>query len=185
MARFLAHDPIVAEDLVQESMLKALRAVDSFEEGTHVKALLITILRRTHIDWLRSNGHHSAEVSIDSDDVPVLEAPHAVSAEDGVLANRLESPDLILEQIGDEMLIEGLRQLPDAMRWTLLLVDVEQIDHEAAAAVLGVPVGTVKSRAHRGRALLRRWLLDHADARLVPETPIETAIRTPASARRQ
>jgi RNA polymerase sigma-70 factor (ECF subfamily) len=67
-------------------------------------------------------------------------------------------------------MIQALQRLPEEIRWTLLLVDVEGMDHADAAAVLGVPVGTVKSRAHRGRAMLREALLPMArDLRLIPE----------------
>jgi RNA polymerase sigma-70 factor (ECF subfamily) len=67
-------------------------------------------------------------------------------------------------------MIRALQRLPEEIRWTLLLVDVEGMDHADAAAVLGVPVGTVKSRAHRGRAMLREALLPMArDLRLIPE----------------
>ncbi|MFW6033235.1 MAG: RNA polymerase sigma factor, partial [Phycisphaeraceae bacterium] len=62
-------------------------------------------------------------------------------------------------------LIEALRSLPEAMRWTLLLVDVEQLEHAGPAEVLGVPEGTIKSRAHRGRQMLRKRLAEEAKAR--------------------
>jgi RNA polymerase sigma-70 factor (ECF subfamily) len=66
-------------------------------------------------------------------------------------------------------LIDALRQLPDEIRWTLLLVDVEGMDHADAARVLDVPVGTIKSRAHRGRTMLREALTPLAkELRMIP-----------------
>ena len=76
-----------------------------------------------------------------------------------------ENPEEILNEISDQQIIDALRDFPVELRWTLLLVDVEGMDHEEAARLMGVPVGTVKSRAHRGRALLRKALLPLARQR--------------------
>lgn len=173
-ARFLTHDPALADDLVQETMLKAFRAIDSFKEGTNAKAWLLTILRRTHVDWLRSTRHHSSEVSIDSDHPPLIEDSDPGLDVPGTHEQRLADPDLIIEQIGDDALIRGLKRLPEAIRWTLLLVDVEQIEHRQAAEILGVPVGTIKSRCHRGRSMLRQWLL--AGAKDDRELPVDSEL---------
>lgn len=140
-----------AEDLVQETLLKAFRSLDAFRPGTDARAWLLTILRRTHIDRVRHLASRAEVVSLDSIelDPPGLDAPPLASD---------PSADALLDQIGDETLIEALRSLPPDICWTLLLVDVEGMDHADAAAVLAVPVGTVKSRAHRGRAMLRERL---------------------------
>jgi len=98
------------------------------------------------------------------------------SMEDGLPDDRLpektesRDPQQILEGFSDPQILEALSQLPDEMRWVLLFVDVEALDHATAAAVLGVAEGTIKSRAHRGRAMLRRLLLPLAqDRRLITD----------------
>jgi RNA polymerase sigma-70 factor (ECF subfamily) len=79
-------------------------------------------------------------------------------------------PERVLDEFSDRQVIDALQRLPEEIRLTLLLVDVEQLRHEDAADVLQVPVGTIKSRAHRGRAMLRAALLPLArELRLVSE----------------
>jgi RNA polymerase sigma-70 factor (ECF subfamily) len=153
-AGYLCRNPILAEDLAQETMLKALRAIDRFRDGTDMKAWLLSILRHVVIDAARSGRRRQRDVSLEDladlgeteDTRPPQSAGHDEPWTD---------PQRILEEVSDPQMIAALQSLPAEMRWTLLLVDVEQLDHAAAAEILGVPVGTVKSRAHRGRALLR------------------------------
>jgi RNA polymerase sigma-70 factor (ECF subfamily) len=71
-------------------------------------------------------------------------------------------PESLLELFSDPQMIDALRELPEEIRWTLLLVDVQELDHAQAAEILDVPVGTIKSRAHRGRAMLKSKLIDAA-----------------------
>lgn len=157
-ARVLTRDQAEADDLAQETMLKAFRAVDRFEAGTDARAWLLTILRNARVDRLRSSAAHKA-VSLD-----------ALSVEPGTEQERNDpqphsSPTdaaAIMEQFSDAEVIDALQQLSEDMRWTLLLVDVEGFDHSDASEILQVPVGTVKSRAHRGRLFLRDRLKSRA-----------------------
>lgn len=157
-AKYLAHHDQQAEDLVQDTMMKAMRAIDSFRDGTDIKAWLMTILRRAHIDAVRSNKHQLHAVSIEQTE---MDLPESRRDEAGEYDSKWNEPAALLERFGDREVIEALQGLPEDIRWTLLLVDVEQMDHSAAATILEVPVGTIKSRAHRGRAMLRdrlyRW----------------------------
>ena len=73
------------------------------------------------------------------------------------------NPQELLERFSDQQIIDAMKQLPEEIRWTLLLIDVEGMQHHDAAEVLSVPVGTIKSRVHRGRAMLRRSLLPIAE----------------------
>jgi RNA polymerase sigma-70 factor, ECF subfamily len=168
-ARFLIHDPAEADDVAQETMVKAFRALDSFEEGTDVRAWLMTILRNTRIDHLRSRASRAADVSLDH--LPF--EPATADADDGAPADAdpaWDEPEDLLQRFGDREVIAALRKLPEEIRWTLMLVDVEGMAHADAARVLGVPAGTVKSRAHRGRQMLRAALLPLAkEMRLVRE----------------
>lgn len=151
-------DQAEADDLAQDTMLKAFRAVDQFAAGTDARAWLLTILRNSRVDRLRSKAAHKT-VSLD-----------ALAGEPDVEQERHEPrphsspavPSEILEQFSDKEVIDSLQELSEDMRWTLLLIDVEGLDHAEAAEILQVPVGTIKSRAHRGRLLLRDRLESRA-----------------------
>ena len=149
-----------AEDLAQETMLKAYRAIDQFQPGTDAKAWLLTILRNARIDRIRSTGSDAATVSIESlVHDPVAGAASSPDIARGALA---DNPAIVLERFSDHEVIEALRRLPEEIRWTLLLVDVEGLEQKDAAGILDVPEGTIKSRAHRGRKMLRDDLLPAA-----------------------
>ena len=141
-----------AEDLAQETLLKAFRAMDTFRPETNAKAWLLTILRNARIDRLRTRAGSAPPISLE---VLAAEPAAANSAADSAW----ESPEEILNAFSDADVIDGLQGLAEELRWTLLLVDVEGLDHQDAAGVLEVPVGTIKSRVHRARAMLRQGLL--------------------------
>lgn len=155
-ARFLTRRDAEADDLVQDTMLKALRFIDSYEDGTNIRAWLMTILRHTHIDTVRAKRRRAEDVSIEAAvDLGLVQA----AAEEPVhFDDQWPEPEQLLERFEDQAVIGALQGLPDDIRWTLLLVDVEQIDHAEAARILDVPVGTIKSRAFRGRRMLRDHL---------------------------
>lgn len=148
--------PQDAEDLAQEALMRAFAGISSFtprEDGTGVKAWLLRILRNTHIDRAR----HRARRIDDTADLPAaLVAPATVTETPHVV---LADFDALLQQFSDTQLIDALQSLPHDIAWTLILVDVEELDHAAAAELLEVPVGTVKSRAFRGRQMLRDALV--------------------------
>jgi RNA polymerase sigma-70 factor, ECF subfamily len=157
VAQILMHDVHSAEDLTQETLLKAYNAIGQFRPGTDAKKWLLTILRNARIDRLRAAGASARDVSLDQ--YPI--EPEERSVEDSDWQN----PQEILHQFADREVIAALQKLPEEIRWTLLLVDVEQLDHPEAAAMLDVPLGTVKSRTHRGRAMLRQALMSFAQER--------------------
>jgi len=136
-------------------MVKAFRSIDSFQDGTDAKAWLMTILRNTRVDYLRSRASRHGETSLES----MTHEPAGVEDVSLDAHSAWENPQALLQQFSDQHMIEALQGLPEEIRWTLLLVDVEGMDQADAAKVLEVPVGTVKSRAHRGRAMLRAKLL--------------------------
>ncbi|WP_432799554.1 sigma-70 family RNA polymerase sigma factor [Poriferisphaera sp. WC338] len=158
VASYLARNPHAAEDLVQETAMRAYKSYHTFDPGTRLHAWLLTILRRTHIDLYRRDRKHKKVFSLDAEEA--WEEP--VASEAGDFFMQGDSPQTIMERFADQVVIDALKAIPEAIRLTLLLVDVEQIDHADAAVILEVPVGTVKSRAHRGRAMLRQLLYEHA-----------------------
>lgn len=163
-AQILTGSTAEADDLAQETMLKAFRAIESFRAGTDVKAWLMAILRNARTDRIRAGVGSAANVSLDA--LPFEPAEHVGVPESG--AAEWERPQELLNAFGDRDIIEALQRLPEEIRWTLLLLDVEGLDQQEAAKALDIPVGTVKSRAHRGRAMLREALLPVArDRRLV------------------
>ena len=159
LARILERSEPDADDLVQETMLKAYRSLDQYRDGTNIKAWLMAILRHVRIDRLRANPPQQKPRSLDSLAVePMSLTVTGVESE-------WENPHEILEAFSDSEIIDALQLLPEEIRLTLLLVDVERMDHRDAAEVLEVPVGTIKSRTHRGRAMLREALLPLAKER--------------------
>jgi RNA polymerase sigma-70 factor (ECF subfamily) len=151
-AHYLTRDGAEADDLAQEVMLKAFRHLDQLVEGTDAKAWLMTILRRTRIDRIRAAAAHVRDVSLEH-----LGAEPAAQT-GGPVDDVWSEPEAVLQEFSDRHVIDALKKLPEEICWTLLLVDVEGMDHAQAASILDVPVGTIKSRAHRGRTMLRESL---------------------------
>jgi RNA polymerase sigma-70 factor (ECF subfamily) len=139
-------------------MLKAYRSIHQLRPGTDARAWLLTILRHARTDRVRAASATAGTLSLsDLPQEPAAAAAAAESAGPGTRAVAAD-PDVLLEAFSDAEVIAALGRLPEEIRWTLLLVDVEGMDHAEAAGVLGVPVGTIKSRAHRGRQMLRDQL---------------------------
>ena len=159
VARFLCRDRWVADDLAQETLLKAFRALEQTNvHGTNLRGWLLAILRNTWKDRLRSR---KAQPSVES----LAEEPESEAASSAEAADLRTDPQAMIEAFSDQEIIDALNALPEEIRWTLLLVDVEGLGVEEAAEILDVPGGTVKSRAHRGRGMLRRALLPLARER--------------------
>src|SRR5712692_2914203 len=141
-----------ADDLVQETMLKAYRAWDQYEKGTNAKGWLLTILRNSFINEYRRRTRHPETVDVDTIE------PYAVFGE-------LQDDDpqgAFFDRIVDDQVLRAIDQLPEQFRETVVLSDVEGMSYEEIARILEVPVGTVKSRLFRARRLLQRKLYDYA-----------------------
>ena len=141
----LTHRPENASDLVQETYLRAYRTFHNFTVGTNCKAWLFTILYSVFVNKYRKEQREPEAVSIDE-----LEEKFQ-----HCLATAEWDPHLVLNpmEVGTEM-DQALSRLPEAFCLALLLVDVEEMTYEEAAAVLNCPVGTVRSRLFRARKLL-------------------------------
>ena len=147
-----------AEDLVQETYLKAWRAYGSFRPGTNLRAWLFTILTNTFISRYR---HESRAPQID-----VLEADNEDFVQGELLrtgARRDPTPEeQVLAGVADEEVRAALDAIPAQYRLAVLLADVEGFSYKEIASILAVPIGTVMSRIARGRKLLQRALLGYA-----------------------
>jgi RNA polymerase sigma-70 factor (ECF subfamily) len=153
LARHLARDPSAAEDLVQETYVRALRAWSDFEAGTNVKAWLFRILRNAFISRYRHERRQPATAPYDT----------VEQARDGETETPLRTgaePDQLRRVVSGEI-EAALGTLSDDAR-TVILLDVEGFTETEAALVLGCAVGTVKSRLNRARAALRSKLADYA-----------------------
>jgi RNA polymerase sigma-70 factor (ECF subfamily) len=151
-----------AEDLVQETYLKAYRAFDSFTEGSNLRAWLYKILTNTYINSYRSKRRRPEET--DLDDVEELYLYRRMSgAELSSLAQSAE--DVALESFADDEVKLALESLPEQFRLAVLLADVEGFSYKEIAEIADVPVGTVMSRIHRGRRALQKALYDLATRR--------------------
>jgi RNA polymerase sigma-70 factor (ECF subfamily) len=147
-ALYLTHKPAEAEDLVQETYVRAFRFAHRFEPGTHLRAWLFQILRNTFLTFYRLRER---EAPLAEDGVPDWDAPmfHEAPDEDaGVLEAHTD-------------LERALRRLPEEFRTVLLLAEVEGMPLEEVARVMACPVGTVKSRIFRAKERLRGLLRDY------------------------
>lgn len=161
LARILSGNEAEADDLAQETLLKAFAALDRFRAGSDMMAWLATILRNTRIDRLRSSAASARNVSLEQLPIDPVDTAAPVP--------QWDDPHEVLNALGDQTIIDALQRLPEEIRWTLLLVDVGGMELKDAAGVLEIPVGTVKSRLHRGRAMLKDALAPLArQMRLIP-----------------
>ena len=143
-----------AEDLVQETMLKAYRSFGQFESGTNIRAWLFRILVTTWINRWRRSQRRPAEVLTER--LGDLEFDSAVPQSSIASA----SAELVaLEALADSDVKAALAALPEGQRMTVFYVDVEGFRYAEVAELLDIPVGTVMSRLHRGRRALRQALV--------------------------
>lgn len=153
-ARSLTRDEADAQDVVQETYLRAFRSWKTFQTGTDVRRWLFTIARNV---FLRSRERGQREVTLPDDGA---EAVDAAQAHDAWVRRGLD-PILDRADLGPAIQ-EALRRIPEVYREAVVLVDLEDQSYEDAAEVLGVPVGTVRSRLFRGRKLLQQELMVYA-----------------------
>lgn len=145
-ACWLAQDRTEAEDLVQETYVKALRGFSGFEPGTNFRAWIFRILRNTFLTS-RSGLKAAATVPLDPEE------------QEAVLPANVDTPEsILLSQADEQMLQQAIEQLPLAFREVLLLCDVEEMSYQEISTALSIPIGTVMSRLSRARRLLRENL---------------------------
>lgn len=145
-----------AEDLVQETYLRAFRSWRSYRPGTNLAAWLATIMRNANLDELRRQSRRPVQEPLDDDG-------------DYYLYNRLaqaspQPQDEVLARLSGTAIVSALGDLPPNFREVVVLVDVGDFTYADAAGILGIPIGTVMSRLYRGRRLLKRALADRTAA---------------------
>lgn len=157
VARRLVGSREEAEDLVQQTFERAFRSWQSYTPGTNMRAWLFRILTNLNIDRGRRQQRTPQTTSIDE-------------AADYFLYNSLEAatpeenPDeeRVLEKLSQDSIVEALADVPHDFRDTLVLVDIGEFSYADAAQILDIPIGTVMSRLHRGRRILKKNLADRA-----------------------
>lgn len=158
-ARALARDVATADDLVQDCLARALGKLHLWQEGTDLRAWLFTILHNQYVNQVRRAVREGAAVGLSETEPMLTRAPHQGS--------RLELRDLE----------RAIAKLPEEQRSVILLVGLEGMRYEEVAEVLGVPVGTVRSRLSRGREALRRLM------GIVPDRQAELIMADPTALR--
>jgi len=146
-----------AKDLVQETYLKAFRFIDSFQKGTNAKAWLFRILKNSFINEFRKKSKEPAKV-----DYQEVETFYNSEEIDQPITSDLRV-EAIKEKIGDEVSV-ALNSLDIDFRTVIILCDLEGFTYEEMAKILDIPIGTVRSRLHRARNLLRDKLKIYADS---------------------
>jgi RNA polymerase sigma-70 factor, ECF subfamily len=160
-ARALARDVVAADDLVQECLARALGKLHLWRDGTDLRAWLFTILHNQHVNEVRRSVRRGITVELSDTELLLRQSP---------------SQDKVLE-LRD--LDRALGQLPAEQRAVILLIGLEGMPYAAVSEVLGIPIGTVRSRLFRGRLALRRLMDADADRRNLPITPFWRTAATP------
>ena len=148
-------DPEDANDLVQETYMKAYRFFDSFEKGTNCKAWLFRILKNSYINKYRKESKEPDKVDYDE----IKEFYHSVKH------SSLDSNDMqekMFAELLDDEVAQALESLPEDFKEVVQLCDIEGFTYEEIANMVDCPIGTVRSRLHRGRKILREKLMEYA-----------------------
>jgi RNA polymerase sigma-70 factor (ECF subfamily) len=162
----MTRNPADAEDLVQETYLKAYRAFGSFTEGTNLKAWLYRILTNTYINIYRAKKRRPDETDVE--DFENLYLYHRLGGTEGATAGR-SAEDQVLDRFTEAEVKDAIEALPEQFRMAVILGDVEGFSYKEMADILDVPIGTVMSRLHRGRRALQKRLYEFGRQRgMVP-----------------
>ena len=166
----MTRNPSDAEDLVQETYLKAYRGFHGFEQGTNLKAWLYRILTNTFINRYRAAKRRPDET--DLDEVEDFYLYRRLGGLEGARASR-SAEDELLDVLTESEVREAVESLPENFRLAVLLADVEGFSYKEIAEILDIPIGTVMSRLHRGRRALQKGLYEFAARRGLVDAPEE------------
>jgi RNA polymerase sigma-70 factor (ECF subfamily) len=155
----MTRNPSDAEDLVQETFLRAYRGFGGFKEGTNLKAWLYRILTNTYINSYRAKRRRPEES--DLGELEDFYLNRHLGGLEGARAGR-SAEDELLDFVSEHEVKSAVESLPDNFRMPVLLADVEGFSYKEIAEILDIPIGTVMSRLHRGRKALQKALYDFA-----------------------
>ena len=153
VARHLANSRDEAEDLVQETYARAFRSWRSFAPGTNLRAWLLRILTNLNIDRGRRSQRAPQTTALEANDYYLYDK--LAAAEDGV-----SDEERVVERLSQDDIVSALSAVPHDFRDVIVLVDIGDFSYQDAAQILDIPIGTVMSRLHRGRRILKRELAE-------------------------
>ncbi len=157
-----------AEDLVQDTYLRAYRSFHTFEAGTNLRAWLFRILTNAYINRYRAQQRRPVES--DLADVEDLYLYRRLGSMESAAAG-MSAEDQFLDLFTDDVVKQALEDLPENFRLPVLLADVQGFAYKEIADILDIPIGTVMSRLHRGRKAMQRALYDYAEAQGLVTAP--------------
>jgi RNA polymerase sigma-70 factor, ECF subfamily len=163
----MTRNPADAEDLLQETMLRAYRAFDRFEPGTNLKAWLFRILTNAYINTYRKKQREPKKLS--TDELGDFDLYQELKDHDPQFGQSAESQ--VLDGLLDSDIVAALDDLPEQFRLAVLLSDLEGFSYAEIAQIMDVPMGTVMSRLHRGRKALQKRLWNIARERGIVKEP--------------
>ena len=166
----MTRNPADAEDLVQETMMRAYRSFDRFEEGTNLKAWLFRILTNAYINTYRKKQREPIKVS--HDEIEDFDLYRELKEHDPQWEATPEN--IVLANLVDSDILEAIDDLPEQFRLAVVLSDVEGFSYAEMAEIMDVPLGTVMSRLHRGRKALQKRLWEIARDRGIVKGPPQT-----------
>jgi RNA polymerase sigma-70 factor (ECF subfamily) len=166
----LTHNAADAQDLTQNTVVKALRFHEKFERGTYIKAWLLTILRNTFINEYRRKVRRPAHVELSG-----MEAAKDDHPDPGVnFTPQSRQPEELMELL-DDRVKDAVLALPEDFKQAVIMADIQDMSYKEIAERMDCPLGTVMSRLFRGRKLLREKLADYAaEMRIIPKETVDT-----------
>jgi RNA polymerase sigma-70 factor (ECF subfamily) len=156
----LVRNPVDAEDLTQNTLVKALRFHHKFKHGTYIKAWLLTILRNTFINEYRKKARNPVFVELSGNEPAAETSPDPSIPFEPSKGNREDLLELLDEEVRDALI-----SIPEDFRLAVIMADIEDKSYKEISEVMKCPLGTVMSRLYRGRKLLRESLEEYAAAR--------------------
>jgi RNA polymerase sigma-70 factor (ECF subfamily) len=168
----MTRNPADAADLVQETFIKAFAAFGQFQQGTNLKAWLYRIQTNTFINTYRKKQRDPYQGTIDE-----LEDWQLGGAESATSTSSRSAEAEAIDHLPDSAVKDALQSIPEDFRLAVYFADVEGFSYQEIADIMKTPVGTVMSRLHRGRRLLRELLADHARGRSATAAPVPRSTR--------
>ena len=174
----MTRNPSDAEDLVQETYLRAYRGFGGYQDGTNLKAWLFRILTNTFINMYRAKQRRPQESELDE-----VEDLYLYRRLGGLEAARVgrSAEDELMDTFSEAEVKAAIEALPENFRMAVLLADVEGFAYKEIAEILDIPIGTVMSRLHRGRKALQKQLFDYAVTHGLADRPEGTVGPQPVS----